>query len=293
MATRIMVFGAAGQVGTECVATLRHHGFDVLALTRHDVDFVNVDEVFAAVEKYRPLVVVNACAYTGVDKAEEERELADQINHRSVECLANVCEKVGALLIHLSTDYVFDGRSSTPYSEGSPVNPLGVYGETKLAGELAVTESMTRYIILRTSWVFGVHGNNFVKTMLRLAETRDQLSVVSDQCGRPSYVPHIVHVILELIQRYSAEGDVPSGIYHCSSQGELSWYEFARAIFVAAHTQGVLDNLPLVNAIPSTEYPTPAPRPMYSVLSTRKLEALLGRSMPPWQDGLNDFISRQ
>ncbi len=291
MSTRIVVFGAAGQVGTDCVSALQHLGYDVVPLTRAEVDFSDADKVSDAVMEYSPRIVVNACAYTAVDKAEADTVLADQINHLSVASLAKACEQQGALLIHLSTDYVFDGQSSVPYKEDSPVNPLGVYGKTKLAGEQVIAQAMTQYFILRTSWVFGKQGNNFVSTMLRLAATRDQLGVVSDQMGRPSYVMHIVAVIVLLVQRYELHEATPFGIYHCSSRGEVSWYTFAQAIFSVAHKNGVLGQVPTVDAIPSSSYPTPAPRPMYSVLNTSKLEAVLGQPMPSWEQGLADYFS--
>jgi dTDP-4-dehydrorhamnose reductase len=292
MSMRIIIFGAAGQIGTDCTRVLKEHGYEVIPLTRDEVDFSDAQKVSAVVIDYSPAVVVNACAYTAVDKAETDSVLADQINHRSVASLAGACEQEGVLLVHLSTDYVFDGRSSTPYDENAPVNPLGVYGKTKLAGEQAIARVMSQYFILRTSWVFGQHGSNFVSTMLRLAAERDQLSVVSDQRGRPSYAAHLVDVIVLLIQRYESQEIAPFGIYHCSNDGELSWYEFAQAIFANAHERGVLNRLPTVSAIPSSAYPTPAPRPMYSVLNTAKLESVLGRGMPTWQQGLSDYFTR-
>jgi dTDP-4-dehydrorhamnose reductase len=288
---RIMLFGARGQVGTDCAKALKAQGYELLALSRQEVDFSDVKQLVHAVESYNPDIVVNACAYTAVDQAEVEIALADQINHISVKALAQACVKVNAFLIHISTDYVFDGVAKEPYIESSLVNPLAVYGRTKLAGERVITNAMSQYIILRTSWVFGKSGNNFVKTMLRLAGERDQLSVVSDQFGRPTYVGHIVTVILSLVERYESGEKFPSGVYHCSSRGEVSWYAFAKAIFDMAHDKGILEVVPNVEAIPSTDYPTPAPRPMYSVLDTTKLEQLLGKEMPSWQDGLTDLLS--
>jgi dTDP-4-dehydrorhamnose reductase len=286
-----MLFGARGQVGTDCAEALRSQDYELLALSRQEVDFSDVKQLVNAVENYNPDIVVNACAYTAVDQAETDVELADQINHLSVKALAQACVSVNAFLIHLSTDYVFDGMAMEPYVESSSVNPLTVYGQTKLAGERAISDTMSQYIILRTSWVFGENGNNFVKTMLRLAGERDQLSVVSDQVGRPTYVGHIIIVILSLIERYERGEKCHSGVYHCSSRGEVSWCDFANAIFDMAYEKGMLDVVPKVEAIPSAAYPTPAPRPMYSVLDTTKLEQLLGMEMPSWQDGLAGLLS--
>jgi dTDP-4-dehydrorhamnose reductase len=288
---RILLFGAAGQVGSDCAVALMSKAYDLVAISRADVDFADAEKVADIVVRYRPAVVINACAYTAVDKAEAEPVLAEQVNHLSVASLASACNAVSALLIHLSTDYVFDGRASKPYDESSPVNPLGVYGKTKLLGEQSVIKIARQYIILRTSWVFGKNGNNFVKTMLRLAGEHKELSVVSDQVGRPTYVGHIVDVIVALVERYDRQAVIPCGVYHCSSHGEASWHQFAKRIFDLAYRQGILSQLPVLNAIPSSSYPTPVPRPIYSVLNTKKLEALLGWPMPSWHDGLADFFA--
>lgn len=290
MNERIIVFGAAGQVGADCVVALRQAGYQVDAITRAQLDFSDGDGIEAVMDSSKPSIVVNACAYTAVDKAEDELSLAEKINHHGVGVLAKACRKHEALLIHLSTDYVFDGRASEPYTELSPVNPLGAYGQTKWRGEEAITQTLEKHVILRTSWVFGEQGNNFVKTMLRLGESREELSVVSDQVGRPTYVGHIVDVILVLIDKYLKSQPVPFGLYHCSSSGVVSWYEFAKAVFSEASRLGVLNNVPQVHAIPSSDYPTPAPRPAFSVLDTSKLEKLLGYPMPEWKQGLLEFL---
>lgn len=288
---RIILMGASGQLGTDCLHALERKPYELLALTRQELDFANENKIFEVIEDFNPDIVINACAYTAVDKAEEDITLANQINHLSVAALARACVTVKAFLIHISTDYVFDGQASLPYNERDEVNPLSIYGQTKLAGEESIREVMSEYVILRTSWVFGLHGNNFVKTMLRLAKGHDQLSVVSDQVGRPTYVMHIVEVILAIIERRDHNA-IPSGVYHCCSQGEVSWCGFAREIFALAHREGVLESIPKVTAIPSSAYPTPAPRPMYSVLDTNKLESYLGQSMPSWNVGLLEFLTK-
>lgn len=290
---KIIVFGAAGQVGTDCVTALSSAGYSVIALTRQDVDFSRPDLLAKKINDIQPELVVNACAYTAVDKAEEEKELADLVNHLSVKEMAQACSKLAIPLIHISTDYVFDGSASMPYSEEDPVSALGVYGETKLAGENAIRSIMENYIILRTSWVFGEHGNNFVKTMLRVGAVRDELKVVDDQVGRPTYVGDIVSTILFFVNRYKAEKILPWGIYHCSSEGEISWHGFAKTIFTLAKEQGLIEREPKVLAIPSIEYPTPAPRPAYSVLATNKLNNLMGVPLPHWREGLLHFLKHQ
>lgn len=287
---RIMLFGAMGQLGTECALAFSEKGYQVTAMTREDVDFADPSAVVKSVELSQTDLVVNACAYTAVDKAETETVLSDQVNHLSVAALASVCSSLNIPLIHISTDYVFDGRAHSPYDESSTTNPLTVYGQTKLAGEEAVISLHPKHIILRTSWVFGRHGNNFVKTMLRLASQRDYLRIVSDQVGRPSYVGHIVSVLLEFVDRYRNSSSLPWGVYHCSSQGIVSWYEFAQAIFNSAYQMGIIPSIPTLEAIPSSSYPVPAPRPLYSVLNTKKLEALLGSPLPHWQNGLEHFL---
>lgn len=283
---KILLFGAAGQVGTECALTLKKANYELVALTRADVDFAMPHRVAAAIELHNPDLVVNACAYTAVDKAEQQQAQADLVNHKSVLAMANACHQRSIPLIHLSTDYVFNGEGAAPYKEDDQVAPLGVYGATKLSGEIAIQNAMTQYIILRTSWVFGEYGNNFVKTMLLLGAERDVLSVVDDQIGRPTYAGDIVTTILFLVDCYKETKALPWGVYHCSSEGVVSWYGFAQAIFSEAVKHQVLTAQPRLSPIPTTAYPTPAPRPAYSVLDTHKLAQLMGAPLPCWQHGL-------
>ena len=290
---RVLLLGASGQLGTECAHLLSAQAtqYDVLALSRQQLDFANQLALTEQLQTYQPHVVINACAYTAVDKAEQDSKAAQQVNADSVAVLAKTCREIDAVLIHISTDYVFDGESPMPYEEDTPVNPLSVYGQTKHAGEEYIMALLPRHIILRTSWVFGSHGNNFVKTMLRLASTHTALNVVDDQVGRPTYAKHIAQVIMVFLERILKAEDISWGVYHCSSHGSVSWYEFAQAIFNRAHDVGIIDSIPAVQPIPSTEYPTPAHRPKNSVLNTRKLEAFLGHEMPSWQSGLSDMLA--
>lgn len=288
---KVLLFGAAGQVGSDCLQALSDKGYSVEAVTRQSLDFADAEAVAAKVLSLKPEIVINACAYTAVDKAETEIELADKVNHLSVAALAEACATLAIPLIHLSTDYVFDGTRSSPYREDSSVNPVSVYGKTKLAGERVIQEKSDRYIILRTSWVFGEQGHNFVKTMLRLGKDRDQLKVVNDQLGRPTYVGDIVSCLVHCVAQYEQDKILPWGIYHCCSEGETSWYGFAKAIFAEAKAQGLIAREPEVLAIPSSEFPTPAPRPAYSVLSTEKLDQFMSSPLPHWQVGLKKFIN--
>jgi len=288
----IILFGAAGQLGTVCAKVLANEGYNLIPLTRSEADFSQPAVVEKKVKELKPDLVINACAYTAVDKAESEKDLADLVNHQSVKAIAKACSSLSIPLIHISTDYVFDGTCASPYRETDPVSPLGVYGETKLLGEQAIQAALNHYIILRTSWVFGEYGNNFVKTMLRVGATRSELKVVDDQIGRPTYVGDIVEAILFFVQQYESKRELVWGVYHCSSEGLTSWHGFAQTIFELAGDAGVIDSVPNVLPIPSSEYPTPAPRPTYSVLSTQKLEALMGRPLPHWKQGLLRFLKR-
>ena len=289
---KVLLFGAKGQVGADCAQALVDAGHELIASSRDDTDFADSVAVFSKVMEEAPSLVINACAYTAVDKAETESVIANKVNHLSAEALAQACAELSIPLIHLSTDYVFDGSAEQPYKETDSVKPLGVYGSTKLAGEKSVQASLPEHIILRTSWVFGEQGNNFVKTMLRLSGDRDSLNVVNDQFGRPSYVGDIVKVIIFFVDKYAANKILPWGIYHCSNQGALSWFEFAEAVFAEAKQVGVLNKCVLVNAIPSSEFPTTVTRPAYSVLDTQKLEALMGGPLPHWRLGLHTFLQR-
>jgi dTDP-4-dehydrorhamnose reductase len=289
---KVVLFGAAGQVGKDCLSALEKLGYEVVPLTRAEVDFSKPEIVTDRILSIDADFIVNACAYTAVDKAEIEKEIAELVNYLSVEALAKACKQKDIPLIHLSTDYVFDGNAESPYSELSTVNALGVYGQTKLSGEQAIQASMANFVILRTSWVFGEQGNNFVKTMLRLGKEREELKVVNDQYGRPTYVGDIVSTILFFLKIYDKKGTLPWGVYHCSSTGHTNWYEFACAIFSNAVELGILDKAPRIVPIPSEEFPTPAPRPAYSVLSTEKLEKFMGESLPHWQEGLTRFLKQ-
>ena len=274
----ILVTGAAGQVGFELILLLAPHG-DVVATDRATLDLANADAIVAAVRGTRPKLIVNAGAYTAVDRAEDEHSQAHAVNAVAPGVLAEEARRLGAVLIHYSTDYVFDGASTSPYAEDATTGPLNVYGATKLDGERAIAAVGAHAVVLRTSWVYGTRGKNFLLTIRRLAAERDELRIVSDQRG----VPNWSRVLAESTARIVARG-LPSlaeraGLYHMSSTGEATWYEFARAIVGDA-------GKPRVVPITTAEYPLPARRPPYGVLGTAKFQASFGFGLPDWRDAL-------
>lgn len=278
---RVLILGANGQVGYELAQCYS----DANALTREQVDFSTPGEITKAVDKHQPDIVINAVAYTAVDKAETEPSLAMQINAIAVQELARVCEKHNAWCVHYSTDYVFDGTEDKPYCESDPVSPLGIYGKTKLTGEQFLQQETARHIILRTSWVYSWRGANFVKTMLRLAAERDELNIVDDQWGSPTYALDIAESTKNIIQQLDADDSV-SGVYHLTGSDHTNWYEFAKSIFELSKTSIK------VNPIPSEQFPTPAKRPNYSILDNAKLKDTFGLTLPGFHVSLADCLQR-
>lgn len=262
---KILLTGSKGQLGS-CFQDRLPTGWDVWATDADVLDITDLDALKAAVESYQPNVIVNAAAYTAVDKAETEYELAALINETGPKNLALAANWVGARLVHVSTDYVFDGTATSPYAETDHTHPLGVYGQTKLNGEIAVTAIQPNAIIIRTAWVFSEYGNNFVKTMLRLAKERDVLSIVSDQRGCPTYAGDIAQAIIDLLMQ-----DAEGGLYHFCGDKEVAWNEFAETIFSKALMLNKIEKIPSVNAITTQQYPTPAKRPTFSTLDTSKI----------------------
>lgn len=271
---RILLTGKNGQLGRcfqDAAATSTHQLF---AFDSAELDIARADQVSAILAQVKPDVVVNAAAYTAVDKAETERETAYAVNELGVKHLAEAAESLGIPVIHVSTDYVFDGLAVKPYKPSDDKAPQGVYGASKLAGEQALSDISTRYIILRTAWVFSEYGNNFVKTMLRLASERDALSVVADQYGCPTYAGDLAQAILSLCDQYQQTGELAWGVHHYCGDLPTSWHGFARTIFAKGQQHGLLQASPKLTAISSDQYPTPAKRPAYSVLDTSTLAAL-------------------
>ena len=282
--SNILLFGAGGQLGLKLKALLAARG-TVRALDLSDIDLRDGDRLRTLLQDAKPDLIVNAAAYTAVDAAEQDAMAARQVNADAPRIMAECARERGALLVHYSTDYVFDGAAQAPYTEDSPVNPLGVYGATKLAGEQAVTASEADFLILRTAWLYSNHGKNFLNTMLRLAAERDELRVVSDQIGSPTYSDLLAEVTMQMLDGLYTQGEIRRercGLYHVTCTGQTSWHGFA---------QGIIDQVGFskrvrVTPISTTEYPTPAKRPAYSVLSNAKLERVFGLRLPDWQAGL-------
>ncbi len=286
---KVALTGANGQLGYQLVKKLADK-VTLLALDRAALDITNSAEVVETLSAFAPDVIINAAAYTAVDKAEQEPELAKAINETGPENLAKVAAKLDAVLIHVSTDYVFDGQSDKPYVETNATNPQSIYGLTKLNGEQAVAKHCAKHLILRTAWVFAEHGNNFVKTMLRLAESRPELGVVADQIGGPTYAGDIAEAIISIVSQLSAENERRYGVYHYSGAPYVSWHQFACSIFQQALQQQLIVQAPKVNAITTAEYPTPAKRPAFSMLDCSKIQQVFAVLPSNWQTALNNLI---
>lgn len=285
---KILITGKNGQVGHSLVKQLTSKA-DILALGHDELDITNRQVVLSTVAKFQPDYIINAAAYTAVDKAEQEPELAHQINSNGPQYLAEAANIANAVLLHISTDYVFDGEGALPYSETMETAPQSVYGTTKRTGELAVLSNCNKHIILRTAWVFGEHGNNFVKTMLRLGAEHNSLRIVGDQYGGPTYAGDIAKALITIIE-YCNKGTQPEwGIYHFSGTPHVSWAEFADAIFSAATTHKALPHKPTINSIPTTEYPTPAKRPANSKLDCAKIAKQFNIQPSNWQAALQQI----
>ncbi|NER39660.1 MAG: dTDP-4-dehydrorhamnose reductase [Oscillatoria sp. SIO1A7] len=282
---KILLTGITGQLGQELQPILAKTA-ETVAVDRTALDLAQPDTIRSVMAEVKPDLVVNAAAYTAVDKSESEPELANAVNGTGVGILAEIARELGARLIHISTDYVFDGSQSQPYQPDSPTNPLGVYGQSKLAGEKAIQEIGGDSIIIRTAWVYGAGGKgNFVKTMLRLGGDRQELRVVSDQVGSPTWTGDLAEAIASVIQ-HSPE----PGIYHYTNSGVASWYDFAIAIFEEAAALRFPLKVQRVVPITTAEYPTPARRPSYSVLSHTKLSAALRTYPPHWRQALRQML---
>ena len=282
----VLVLGKSGQVATALAGLGSIAGRPVICIGRDEADICDARAVDEAFEAHRPALAVNAAAYTAVDAAESAPDEAHAVNADGAGHLAQACAGQGIPLIHLSTDYVFDGRGERPYREDDPVAPLGVYGRSKLAGEELIRARFDRHLILRTSWVFSASGGNFVTTMLRLGAERDELGIVDDQKGTPTFAGDIAAAISALAEQILSAGDEAAwGTYHMSNAGHTTWYGFAREIFACAEAAG--REVPsVVKPITTEDYPTPATRPRYSILDTTKLRTTFGIELPTWQDAL-------
>ncbi|MFP4011821.1 MAG: dTDP-4-dehydrorhamnose reductase [Spirochaetaceae bacterium] len=297
----IWLIGNNGMLGQEVERVLREGGRELVASDR-EVDITStraVEEFFA---EHAPDWLINCAAYTAVDRAEDEPKAAERLNALGPENLARACATHGAALVHVSTDYVFDGERHGPYPEDAQPNPIGVYGKTKAEGERRIAAVLDHRIICRTAWLFGPGGGNFVSTMIRLFAERDELAVVSDQHGRPTYAPDLARTLVALLDNAeigaaqpagepgSAGAACPWGAYHFSNSGETTWYEFATEIYRRATLRGLVSSTCSIRPVTSAEYPTKAHRPANSVLSTARTEAVLGAPPRPWQEALADYL---
>jgi dTDP-4-dehydrorhamnose reductase len=287
---RILLLGGNGQLGTELRRSLARLG-ELVAATRagtidgascETADLSRPDTLPPLLDRIAPDIVVNAAAYTAVDRAEQEVELAFRVNAEAPDVLATACAARGATFVHYSTDYVFDGQGTRPYLEGDSTAPLGVYGASKLAGEIAVLSSGARHMVFRTAWVYAAHSHNFLRTMLRLGAERDALRVVADQVGTPTPAALLADVTARALRVDAAQ----SGLWHLTPTGHTSWHGFAEAIFEGAVARSLLPRAPKVEAITTADYPTPAARPAYSVLDCGALQRDFGIALPDWRAGL-------
>jgi dTDP-4-dehydrorhamnose reductase len=298
---RILITGECGQVGEALTRTLAPFG-EIVATTLEVFDLTDTESIRKTMREVRPRWVVNAAAHTAVDKAESEPELAFAINATAPKILAEEAKSIGAAVIHYSTDYIFDGSKTTPYVETDPAGPLNEYGKSKLGGELAVSGSGAAYFTFRTSWVYGATGNNFVRSMLKLAREREHLRVVADQHGGPTWSYELARMtadVIDQVERLSEQGKCSlseaalplSGVYHATGAGETTWYGFAVQAIAELQKREPETKLALVEPIPTSEYPTPAKRPMNSLLDCSKLERTFGWRMPDWRDSVATVVS--
>lgn len=286
---KILLLGCNGQVGTSLQPILQKMGTLSVA-TRQDADFTDIASLQQCVRDALPDVIINAAAYTAVDRAESEPELAHQVNSLAPEVLAQEAERLGATLVHYSTDYVFDGSGSDPWRENDKPNPLSVYGKTKLEGEMRVLNATSRAYVLRTSWVYSAHGHNFLKTILRAARSNDVLEVVDDQIGAPTGSELIASLTKDII---NLRAEIETGVYHLAASGFVSWFDYATHVIGAARQMpGANLQVREINPVKTANRPSAAPRPLNSRLGTSKLSAALGVRLPPWQEGVDELVEK-
>jgi dTDP-4-dehydrorhamnose reductase len=282
---RVLVTGATGQLGTDIVTLLKNSVHDVIAFARNELDITDLAQCQQVIGQYRPEVVIHCAAYTAVDAAETDIDGAYRVNAVGTRNIAVAAEAVGSKLIYISTDYVFDGTSIKPYQEYDNTNPQSIYGKSKRAGEVLVQSLSSQYFIVRTSWVYGVYGNNFVKTMLHLGQEKSSLKVVHDQKGSPTYTVDLANFLLELMptEKY--------GIYHASNGGECTWYEFTQAIFEEARQLGI-NIIAQPEPCSTDEFPRPAHRPANSVMEHLAIRTNGLQDLRPWREGLKDYLQQ-
>ncbi len=286
---KFLIFGANGQVGSALNVLLEN----VICLDQEDIDLAKPETLPEIVKSIRPDILINAAAYTQVDKAESEADLAFAVNAAAPEILARTAAEMNIPFIHYSTDYVFDGSGEKPWVESDATAPLNVYGKSKKQGDEAIVGIGGKYLIFRTSWVYDAYGKNFLNSMLRLGGEREQLNVVGDQYGAPTYAPHLAQATISAIENAMAQTTFPTGIYHLCAAGETSWYGFAEEIFKQARKAGIVLKLQKLTPIPATQYPLPTPRPYNSRLDCSKAKEILGVSLPDWKVGVEMAIKEK
>lgn len=283
----IWLIGCKGMLGTEIARQLDEIKIEYVG-TDIDVDITNPQALAAFATGKNISYIINCSAYTAVDKAESDADFAKKLNEDGPRNIANLANQLHAKMIHISTDYVFDGTGSTPYTEDMPIAPIGVYGKTKAEGEAAVRQNLNEYYIIRTAWLYGWAGKNFVYTMIKAMNTHDSVKVVNDQKGSPTFAGDLASVIIKIIQK----DNVPYGTYHCTNLGEITWWDFTNEIKKQGIASGLITNKDcIVNPCTTEEYPTPAKRPAYSVLSKEKIQKTLGIKLPEWKESLKVFLN--
>lgn len=285
----LLVIGSQGQLARAFKASSP----DAIFLNRDEADLAKPEQVVEALKCHEPRAIVNAAAYTQVDQAENEEELATLVNGETPAAIARYCAQTNIPFMHFSTDYVFDGAGDKPHKEDEAPRPLNAYGRSKLAGERGIAEAGGRYLIFRTSWVYGAKGKNFLNTILRLAAEREELRVIDDQHGAPTYSRHLARAALAALDKAETNTRFPAGLYHLCNAGETSWHGFACAIIEHARKMGLPVKAGEVHAIPSSAYPLPAARPLNSRLDCTKAQSMFGVSLRPWQDGLSECMERK
>ena len=288
---KILAIGSRGQLGWELSKQEKHSNFEILAVDLPELDITNTAQIENIFALFKPSIVINAAAYTNVDKAETDHGLAFAVNKDGPANLAKVCAKTNAPLIHISTDFVFDGNRTVPYNELDPVSPLSIYGKSKADGENEVRIQLKEHIILRTSWLYGIHGHNFVKNMLRLGREKKFIKVVDDQYGSPTCAADLSETIWAVVSYIRNGSEVDWGTYHYCGEGITTWYRFAVEIFETASRYGLIKT-PKIIPITTAEYPTPAKRPAFSALACRLIKNKFGINTKPWQESLKITIER-
>ncbi|MBN1932765.1 MAG: dTDP-4-dehydrorhamnose reductase [Desulfobacterales bacterium] len=289
---RILLIGANGQIGWELIRKCTDYDIDIIALNHQELDITDPAAVRNVIFHTEISLVINTAAYTAVDRAEAEPRIVFAVNRDGPGYLASCCSEIDIPLIHISTDYVFDGRKTTPYIETDVLSPLGIYGKSKAEGEIEIAKRLKKYIILRTAWLYGIHGTNFVKTMLHLGRKQDVIRVVSDQYGCPTYAADAAETILNIMTEIIKGRDDAWGLYHYCGEGVVSWHGFAEAVFELARKYDSFEVKKVIN-IPTDEYFTPAKRPAYSVLDCTLINQKFGIRPRPWRDSLAEMLARR